>query len=100
MSYWLRQSDLDSHDLDVVGLTLAHRNGEYFVAKVAERNGVATVEGVRAGDRLIQIEAMKTENATSGEIFAAMHGRPGDVRKLVVERDGKVFSVETHVTRF
>jgi hypothetical protein len=100
MSYWLRQSDLDSHDLDVVGLTLAHREGEYFVAKVAERNGAATVEGIRAGDRLLQIEAMKTENATSGEIFDAMHGRPGDVRKLVVERDGKIFNVETHVTRF
>jgi hypothetical protein len=100
MSYWLRQRDLDAHDLDVVGLTLARRDGRCFVAKVAERNGAATVEGVRAGDSLIQIEAMKTQGATSGEIFAAMHGRPGKVRKLVVERDGKVFTVEAHVTRF
>ncbi len=100
VSYWVRQSDLDSHDLDVVGLTLARRDGKYFVAGVAERNGAATVEGVKTGDRLIQIEAVKTQGATSGEIFTAMHGRPGEVRKLVMERDDKAFTVEAHVTRF
>lgn len=38
-SYWSRQTALDAHDLDSVGLSLISKHGEYFVGGVAAKNG-------------------------------------------------------------
>ena len=100
VSYWLRQTMLDSHDLDQVGLTLMFRGGEYFVAAVATQHGKPTVEGVQVGDKLLQIDGVQTRGAARSTIFAAMHGKPGDVRTLVLERHGKRLTVQARVTRF
>lgn len=45
MTYWLRQSDLDAHDLDQVGLTLLVGDN-YLVAGIASQDGVLTVTGI------------------------------------------------------
>jgi hypothetical protein len=100
MSYWLRQSPPDPHDLDQVGLTLKTRDGQYFVAAIATQNGKPTVQGVQPGDRLIQIDALPTKTATWGAIFTAMHGKPGELRNLFLERDTIQFTVQARVTAF
>ena len=58
------------------------------------------VEGVARGDRLVRVGAMETEGATMGSIFRAMHGKPGEVRDLVVERGGKRLTIAVRVTAF
>jgi hypothetical protein len=100
MSYWLRQTELDPHDLDQVGLTLRSKSGEYFVAAIATQNGNPTVKGVQAGDKLLQIGALHTGSATSSAVFSAMHGKPGESRTLLVERDTRQFTVRTKVGGF
>lgn len=100
MSYWSKQSEPDAHDLDFVGLTLISGGGSYRVAAIATRHGKPTVEGVKVGDLLVQIEALPTKNATRGAIFAALHGAPGDVRTLVLDRIGKRFTVKAEVVPF
>jgi hypothetical protein len=52
------------------------------------------------GDRLIQVDELQLSNATRGAIFAALHGKPGNVRTLVVERDGKRLKVAAKITAF
>lgn len=98
--YWLPQTVSDSHDLDQVGLTLKKNAGEYFVAAVAQQNDKPTVEGVRAGDKLLQIGVLPTDSATSGAVLSAMHGKPGQLRTLILERDTRRFSVQAKVTVF
>lgn len=98
MTYWLRQTELNPHDLDQVGLTLKSKGGEYFVAAVAMQNGKPTVEGVQVGDKLLQIGALHTDAATRGAIFSAMHGKPGELRTLLLERDTRQFAVQAKVT--
>jgi hypothetical protein len=51
MTYWERESELDPHDLDQVGVTLETRDSEegYFIAAVAEIDGQPAVEGVQGG---------------------------------------------------
>jgi hypothetical protein len=98
--YWLQQKKLDPHDLDQVGLTLTSKNGEYFVAAIATQNGKATVEGVKVGDKLLQIGALRTSTATWDSIFSAMHGKPGEFRTLLLERDTKQFTVQAKVVDF
>jgi C-terminal processing protease CtpA/Prc len=98
--YWLQQTSPDSHDLNQVGLTLRFEHGEYFVAAVATKKGSPTVEGVLSGDRLIRVDDLETRNATWGEIYNRMHGKPGETRTLVLERDGNRLNVTAKVTAF
>ncbi len=100
VTYWLPQRELDAHDLDQVGLTLESRNREFFVAAIVTQNGKPTVDGVQVGDQLLKIDALQTSAATWGAIFSAMHGKPGDIRALLLERAGKVFTVQAKVTAF
>ena len=98
--YWSKQVEPDVHDLDQVGLTLRAEAGAFFVAGIARRNGRPTVEGVLPGDRLIRVGDLETAGATWGALFAAMHGRPGETRRLVLERGGRQLTVDAPVTAF
>ena len=100
VSYWLSESPLDAHDLDQVGLTLEAKGKEFLVSGVATQRGRAAVEGVRAGDKLMAIDALRTEGASWDAIFRAMHGRPGETRTLVLERGDRSFTVRAVVTAF
>ena len=100
MSYWERVSDLDPNDLDQVGVTLEKRRDGYFIAGIAEKAGKPTVDAVRVGDKLIQVDGVLLSGATRGAIFAALHGEPGSVRMLVLERDGQQLTVPAKVTAF
>lgn len=99
-TYWERESDLDPHDLDQVGVTLEKRNSGYFVAGIAEKAGKPTVNGLQVGDKLIQIDDVRVSDATRGAIFAALHGEPGSVRLLIIERGGQQLKVAAKVTTF
>lgn len=98
--YWLRQTALDPHDLDQVGLTLKQQSGEYFVAAVVTQNGKPTVEGVVAGDKLVEVGALRLGTASWGAVFSALHGKPGELRTLVVERGGERITVHAKVVSF
>jgi C-terminal processing protease CtpA/Prc len=100
MTYWQQEVDLDPHDLDQVGVTLEKRDTGYFIAGIAQKDGKPTVDAVRVGDRLIQVDDLQLSNATRGAIFAALNGKPGSVRTLVVERDGKRVNVAARITAF
>jgi len=100
MTYWEQQIELDPHDLDQVGVTLEKRDTGYFIAGIAQKDGKPTVDAVRVGDRLIQVDDLQVSSVTRGAIFAALHGQPGSVRTLVIERDGKRLSVPAKITAF
>jgi PDZ domain-containing protein len=102
MTYWERESDLDPHDLDQVGVTLERRDTEkgYFIAGIAEKDGKPTVEGIRVGDKLVQVDNVRLEDATRGAVFSALHGKPGTVRVLILERNGKQVTVSAKTSAF
>lgn len=99
-TYWLPQTVPDSHDLDQVGLTLKKRAGEYFVAAVASQHGKPTVDGVQVGDKLLQIGMLHTDGATPVAVLSAMHGKPSELRTLLLERNAERFTVQAKVTAF
>jgi hypothetical protein len=100
LSYWVRQSAPDPHDLNYIGLTLTSRHGEYFVAGIATKDAQPTVQGVQVGDKLLQIGALHTSGASREVIFAAMHGKPGEIRSLILERDNRRIRLPVKVTAF
>jgi C-terminal processing protease CtpA/Prc len=58
------------------------------------------VEGVQVGDKLLQIDALRLTGASWGAIFSGMHGKPGEARTLLLERDGKQFTLTTKIKAF
>jgi hypothetical protein len=85
-----------------VGVTLETRDSEkgYFIAGVAEKDGKPTIEGVQIGDKLVQVDELGLAKATRGAMFSALHGKPGTVRMLIVERDGKQLRVKEKTSSF
>ncbi len=100
MTYWQRQSRAESRGLQQVGLTLAKEHGRYFVAAVAARGGTPTVEGAQIGDQVLRIDTLVTAGASASAVVAALHGRPGELRHLVLERDHRTLRVDAPVTAF
>jgi len=97
---WVPQRRLVSNELDYIGLTLISRHGEYFVGAIAMQGGKPAVDGAQVGDKLVQIGALRTHGASREAMFAAMRGRPGEPRSLILERDGRQVRLQTHVTAF
>jgi len=102
MTYWERGGDLDPHDLDQVGVTLETRDTEkgYFIAGIVEKEGKPTVEGIQVGDKLVQIDDLRVNTATRGAVFSALHGKPGTIHALVLERAGKQVTLLAKTSAF
>lgn len=98
--YLEKETEPDPLDLDVVGITLRATHREFFVTSIATIGSKPTVEGVLAGDRLLRIGNLDLTKASWGQIYAALHGAPGETRELVLERGGKRFTIPAKVTRF
>ncbi|MDD5563771.1 MAG: PDZ domain-containing protein [Thermoanaerobaculaceae bacterium] len=89
MTYWDERSALPAGDFDTVGLTLRPEvGGGYTVAGVAAKDGRAAVAGVEPGDALVSVDGFEVAHATMGRVVAALRGKPGATRTLVVERAG------------
>jgi len=100
--YFERENKADFYDLNQVGITLETHDGQkgYFIAGVALKDIRPTVDGVAVGDRLVKIDDLDLSNATRGAIFSALHGDPGDIRVLTLERNGRQLKVIAKVTAF
>ena len=99
-TYWEQEGDLNSHELDQVGVTLEKRSSGYFIAGIAEKSGKPVLDSVQIGDKLIQVDDVRVSDATRGAIFTALHGEPDSVRLLILERGGNRLSVKAKVTAF
>jgi hypothetical protein len=88
----------DSTDMDLVGLTLRPENdGSYTVIGIVSKDGTPTVEGVEPGDKLLLVGELEVTGVTMGTVVDALRGRPGDIRILMLERDGTELTVEATV---
>jgi len=100
MSWWLKEAPLDEGDLDQVGLTLARTGAGVTVTQVLSKDGRTAAPGVKRGDRILAVDGRPLDKATRGEALTALHGKPGERRRLTLERKGKTLEVEAPVTGF
>ncbi|HUO98268.1 MAG TPA: hypothetical protein VMU01_06345 [Rhizomicrobium sp.] len=100
MTYWEQLAPIDTHDLDCVGLVLARKDAVTTVSGVARKNGKPAVTGVQPGDKLVRIGGVDTDGLTRGALIEALHGAPGEVKPLLLERGGKQIEVDATVTPF
>jgi hypothetical protein len=98
--YFVRGPEPLPPDMDLVGLTLRPEDdGGYSVLGVAQVDGASPAPGVEPGDRLLRVDGLETRGATMGAVVDALRGKPGDTRLLVLERDGRRYTVSASVRR-
>jgi hypothetical protein len=100
VSYWLKTSEPDPTDLNSVGISLVHTTKDYVVGGLVSVHGAVSVMGVAVGDRLTAVDGKDVTGATRGEVIAALHGAPGDHRRLTLERKGQTIQVDATVTQY
>jgi hypothetical protein len=89
------------NDMDVIGLVLRPEpDGHYTVLGIADYDGKPCVPGVEPGDDLISADGIRATGATMGQVWSSLEGKPGQVRELMLERDGKQVEVKATVRRF
>jgi len=98
VTYLEKGKDADPEGVNTVGVVIsAHPDASYTISGVAQCRGKNLVEGVQSGDKLIGIN----DWAVAGPLADVLHelqGTPGEVKNMVVERDGKKISIQATVT--
>jgi hypothetical protein len=88
-------------DFDVIGLTLRPEgDGRFTILDSPEFEGKPSVSGVQPGDHLVAVNDLTVTGATMGQVWSMLAGKPGDGKKLTIERTGKEFSVLATVRHF
>jgi len=88
-------------DFDVVGLVLRPEgDGRISILGVADFDGKPSVEGVQPGDHLVAVNDLTVLNSTMGQVWFILGGKPGDEKRLTIERAGKEFTVSATVRHF
>jgi hypothetical protein len=99
--YLDRLTNAQPSDLNVVGLTLRpDPDGRYTVVAVADYKGNPSVPEVKPGDVLLGVDGAPATGATLGQVWSLLGGSPGQTRSLILERDGKRFTVDAPIRRF
>lgn len=98
LTYLEQTGKLDPNDLDVAGLVLQPKaDGSFLVAGVAKKDGKEILEGVAAGDKLLQIDGASVSGKTFPQILEALRGKLGEVRSIVLERNGKTITISVPI---
>ena len=95
-----KRAAVNPNDLDIVGVNLSpNADGSYKILSVSERNDKATIDAIKSGDKLIKVGNLEVTHAPMAKVIKALRGNPNEKRMLVLERDGKQFSVAAPVLR-
>jgi hypothetical protein len=97
LSYWRAAGPEQPDDLDTVGVTLVRREGRYFVGGLVKARESGELEGVAIGDELLAVDDLSAREAPKGAVIAALHGKPGEKRRLTILRDSAARTVELPV---
>jgi hypothetical protein len=98
----------DEHDMDLVDVTLqpdgnpptgAASDASVPSSRTRWRVLGSRVQGVEAGDILLQVGKRSLSGVTMGAAVDALRGKPGDERVLTLERQGRRITVAARVRR-
>ena len=99
ITYLEKRGEADNA-LDIVGLTLrAQRDGTYLVAGVSKENSPEVIRDIKPGDKLIRVDKIEAPGAPLASVVNSLRGAPNKLRVLVLEREGRQFTVKAPAVR-
>ncbi|TLG71566.1 peptide-binding protein [Methylocystis sp. B8] len=101
MSYWRRQRAPDPKELDQPPITLVREGERYLIGGIALTS--AKPQGkldVESGDELLAIDGLAARGASKDDVLAALHGAPGERKRLILDRRGARIEADVAVEAF
>lgn len=98
------ESDLEEYKLLTTGQyggigSLIQQQGDYVVISDPYENWPAQKSGLKAGDKIIEVNGKSAKGKTTSEISAILKGQPGTTVKLLIQPYGETKTVEKSITR-
>lgn len=88
-------------DMDIIGIAIRRESdGNYSVVGSVNQDGIPKIEKIKPGDRLLKIDDLVVRGLTMGRVIDALRGVPGEYRKIIIERNGKILAVPMRVERY
>jgi hypothetical protein len=99
--YFEKGKENDLKEMDMVGISIRQLpDSTYQVLGIVQANGNPSVEGIEPEDIIVSIDGYCTKGATMGVVVDKLRGKPGDTRKIEVERKGKKLKVDAKIEHY
>ena len=90
------ESDMEDVKLQLLGQyggigSLIHQQGDKIYISEPYKDLPADKAGLKAGDRIVEVNGVSTEGKSNADVSGAMRGQAGTELTLKLERDGKLF---------
>jgi PDZ domain len=98
VTYLEKGTAVEPEGLHTVGVVIgAHPDASYTISGVAQCRAKNLVDGVQSGDKLISINDWAVTGSLA-DVLRELQGTRGEVKNMVVERDGRQTTIQTTVT--
>jgi hypothetical protein len=98
MAYLKKSGKPDPHDMDTVGVVLSvNDSGDLVVKGISPRASSLTRENLHPGDVLVRIDGANPSPRTLTAAAQALSGTPGEIKHLLVRRNGIQFTTTVTV---
>ena len=99
-TYFERTGSSGPDDLNLIGLSLSPGpGGSLRVTGVSPAADQAVRDQVQRGDLLRSVDGASIEGMSIMQVVMRLRGKPGEQKRLGLERDGKAFTLQAAVTR-
>jgi carboxyl-terminal processing protease len=79
--------------------SLIHKQGKYVVVSEPYEGSPAQKAGLKAGDKILEVNNKVTLNKSVSDISTILKGQPGTTAHLLIERPGEAKPIEKEIVR-
>lgn len=101
---FISEADVEDYQFITTGQyggigALIHRQGEYVVVAEPYENNPAHAGGLKAGDKILEVDEKSIKGMSSGDVSTILKGQPGTTVNLLIEREEGEDPIEFNIER-
>ena len=101
---YIPESDIEDYKFMTTGQyggigALIHKRGNYVFISEPYENSPADKAGLKAGDKILEINGKSAKNKTVDEVSTALKGQPGTNVTVLIERDSTQAAITKDILR-
>lgn len=101
---FISEADVEDYQFITTGQyggigALIHRQGEYVVVAEPYENNPAHTGGLKAGDKILEVDGKSIKGMSSGDVSTILKGQPGTTVNLLIDRDEGKDPIEFNIER-
>lgn len=101
---YIPESDMEDYEFMTTGQyggigALIHKQGDYIIISEPYKNAPADKAGLKAGDKILEINQQSAKGKTTDEVSAILKGQPNTTINLLIERQGNARPLSLSITR-